>query len=76
MKFTHFIEASGKTRREICEEAKVSPSFLYLFEKGDRKPGAKTLPKLAAALGVEPAELRPDWVAHLSPKQRPSTEAS
>jgi transcriptional regulator with XRE-family HTH domain len=49
--------AKGLARDELAYEAKVSRSYLGLLEKGAFYASLKIVGKLAAALGVEPAEL-------------------
>ncbi|MEP2717042.1 helix-turn-helix transcriptional regulator [Pseudophaeobacter sp.] len=60
MNITKHISANGLSREAICEEAKISRTFLSLIESGERKPGLKTVGKLANSLGVSVRDLRPD----------------
>lgn len=68
---TALIETSGKTRAQICKEAGVSQPFLSLWENGERQVGVGKVSALAAALGVEPAALRPDLAVIFTPSQQP-----
>lgn len=60
------VEASGKTRAQICKEAGVSQSYLSLMESGHRQVGLPIVARLAATLGVDPVDLRPDLASLLS----------
>jgi transcriptional regulator with XRE-family HTH domain len=64
MDMTNLILRSGKPRAKICAEAGISPAFLSLLESGQRKVGVKNVTSLASALGVSPADLRPDLAQH------------
>ena len=63
MDTSYLIKASGKTREQICAEAQISRGMLSLIERGERRIGVQSVAKLAAALGVDPADLRPDLAA-------------
>lgn len=63
MKLKPYVEQSGKTREQICQEAGISRAFLSLLEAGERSVGPGKVVALANALGVKPQELRPDMVA-------------
>lgn len=76
MNISKSIRLSGKTRGEICEEAGISRPYLSLIESGERKIGLAKVARLAAALGIEPKDLRPDLAAFASPSEPPSVEAS
>lgn len=54
------IEERGLSRQVICHEAGISASYLSMIEGGDRRIGASKAARLAAALGVSVADLRPD----------------
>ncbi len=45
------------TQVELAEKAGISPSTVVLIERNQSEPHMSTLRKLAAALGVDPAEL-------------------
>lgn len=60
MSITKIINATGKSRRQICAEAGLSSAMLSLIESGERKIGVGKLAALADALNVSPALLRPD----------------
>ena len=45
------------TGRALAEAAQVSPTTVQLAETGQRLPHFKTMQKIAAVLGVEPAEI-------------------
>jgi len=51
-------ERAGLTREQLAVRAGLSSSTLYLAERAGLVSDA-TAAKLAAALGVEPAELKP-----------------
>lgn len=61
MSIKHIIEASGRARSDIIADAGISQSHFALIESGQRKIGLRHIAALAAALGVSPADLRPDW---------------
>lgn len=63
MDIAETIKASGKTRAEICAEAGISQPTLSMVESGKRKIGPAHCTLLARALGVSPADLRPDLAA-------------
>ncbi len=46
------------TIRGLAEAAGVSPRTVLLVEHGEQVPRPGTIKKLAAALGVEPAQVR------------------
>lgn len=49
------------SQRELAKEAGVSPATILKIERGGvESPHPSTLRKLAAALGVEPRDLRAD----------------
>jgi transcriptional regulator with XRE-family HTH domain len=45
------------TQEDLAERADISVSFLSMIERGERAPHIETLAQVAAALGVEIAEL-------------------
>lgn len=45
------------SQAELAEKAELATETVNRLEKGRRKPGYKTIRKLAKALGVEPAEI-------------------
>jgi len=47
----------GFSQRALAQESGVSPATIYALEKARREPNPSTLRKLAAALGVEVADL-------------------
>jgi transcriptional regulator with XRE-family HTH domain len=47
----------GMTQRELAEKADVSPVTIVKVEKVGRAPRAKTLFKIARALGMDPREI-------------------
>ena len=57
--------AKGMSQDELAYEAEVSRRYLSQIEKGGFYASLKIVGKLAAALGVEPAEL-----LRLPPKRR------
>ena len=60
MNISEHISTNGLSREAICEEAKISRTFLSLIESGARRPGLQTVGALAKALGVSVRDLRPD----------------
>ncbi len=48
---------SALTQEELAEKAEITPTALSRIERNEAEPRPKTLRKLAAALGVSPAEL-------------------
>lgn len=63
MNITDHIEASGRTRGQICELAGISRAMLSMIENGDRKISPSRAQALAEALGITAADLRPDLAA-------------
>jgi transcriptional regulator with XRE-family HTH domain len=64
------------SQEEVAERAGVSPRTIGALERGERSaPQRETLRRLAAALGADPAELRPasEPVAHRRPAPVPDT---
>jgi len=47
----------GMTQRELAAKAEVSPVTIVKVENEGRSPRAKTLFKIAQALGVDPREI-------------------
>ncbi len=45
------------TQVELAEKARVTPATVVRIERNQAEPHMSTLRKLAAALGVDPAEL-------------------
>jgi transcriptional regulator with XRE-family HTH domain len=43
--------------RQLARSAGVSPTTIYLLERGQQSPHLLTIYKLSRALGVEPAEI-------------------
>jgi transcriptional regulator with XRE-family HTH domain len=68
MDIKNLIQKSGKSRTQIVAESGVSQSYLSLIERGHRNVGPMHVSMLAKSLGVTVADLRPDWVALVSPK--------
>ena len=60
MDIAELIKKSGRSRREICERAQITKSRLSQIEASNGPVSVMLLPRLADALGVTPAELRPD----------------
>jgi transcriptional regulator with XRE-family HTH domain len=53
----HYRGEAGLTQEELAERAGLAPSSVVHLESGEvKRPRAKTLAKLAAALGVDPRE--------------------
>jgi len=44
---------NGLTTQELAEKCGVSRSYITLIERGQRLPGAKTLPRIAPALDLK-----------------------
>jgi transcriptional regulator with XRE-family HTH domain len=60
---TSLREARGLTKKQLCELAEISPSYLTELEAGD-KPGSPQIAKrLADALAVNPLALLNPTVA-------------
>ena len=57
--------AKGLSQENLAYEADVNRSYMSRLEKGVSYPGLEIIGKLAAVLGVEPAEL-----LKLPPKKR------
>lgn len=53
-----FREYRGLTQAALAEAAGTNAQYVSQIERGDRDVGKKLLPKLAAALGVDLADLR------------------
>jgi len=49
--------AKGLSQEELAYEADVNRTYMSRLEKGGSYPGLEIIGKLAAVLGVEPAEL-------------------
>ena len=47
----------GLTQEEVCQQAKIDPSYLWGIEKGIRNPSIEVVARLAEVYGVEPYEL-------------------
>ena len=60
------IKRSGLTDRQLSEKIGVGIPAINRYRSGQRLPDLDVVPKLAAALGVPRAVLRPDWAAALS----------
>jgi transcriptional regulator with XRE-family HTH domain len=58
--------AKGLSQEDLAYEADVNRTYMSKLEKGGSYPGLEIIGKLAAVLGVEPAEL-----LSLPPKRRP-----
>lgn len=54
------IKKSGKPQRAIANETGISETTLSQYVSGFRKVGQKNIHALSSALGVTPADLRPD----------------
>ena len=52
-------EASGKTQRQVADEAGVTEVAYQRYEYGDRVPNAITVQRLASALNTTVGELFP-----------------
>ena len=50
-------ESKFLTQRELAEKSGVGVATIARVEKGIRQPTFRTIKRLAAALGVEPADL-------------------
>src|SRR4051794_21179563 len=50
-------EGLGLTRKELADRAGLSYPYVSQLETGDREPSMDALGKLAAGLGIDPAEL-------------------
>jgi transcriptional regulator with XRE-family HTH domain len=48
------------TQQEIADKAGVSQPMVYYYKSGKAAPSAKTLPRLAEALGVTESDLLQD----------------
>ncbi len=64
-------KARGLSQAELAAAAKVSHQLVASIETGATRT-TKFLLRLAAALGVAPGELDPDW-ANVAPPQAPAT---
>ncbi len=52
-------QSLGMTQAELAEAAGIDPSFYGQIERGTNVPSLKTFLSVAAALGVDPADLLP-----------------
>ncbi len=66
---------AGLSQEELAKASGVSPATVVQVELGHRRPQGRTLRKLAAALGVEVAELIEEEDAAPKAQSRPSPEA-
>lgn len=53
-----FRQHRGLTQAELAISAGTSAAYISQIERGDREPGKKLLPRLAAALDVDADDLR------------------
>jgi transcriptional regulator with XRE-family HTH domain len=60
--------AKGLSQEDLAHEADVNRSYMSTLERGASYPGLEIIGKLAAVLGVEPAEL-----LKLPPRRRTRT---
>ena len=60
------IQRSGLTDKQLSEQVGVGIPAICRYRSGKRLPEQDVVPKLAAALGVPRAMLRPDWAAALA----------
>lgn len=70
MELKKAIENGDKTRREICEEVGITPPQLSMYETGMRNVPVFTVKRLAKAVGLTPADLRPDLAAIFGPDSK------
>ena len=47
----------GLTQEEVCQQAKIDPSYLWGIEKGIRNPSIEVVARLAKVYGVKPYEM-------------------
>jgi transcriptional regulator with XRE-family HTH domain len=66
----------GLSQEELAEASGVSAATIVQVELGNRQPQGRTLRKLAAALGVEVADLLVEEEAHPKAESRSSLEPS
>lgn len=76
MNITDHIERHALSRRDICQSAGISPALLSLIEAGERQITPKRVGSLAKALGVSPAQLRPDLAEVFGPVSDKPNEAA
>ena len=63
------IEASGKTQREIAQEAGfASQNIISMIKSGDTKVPLSRVPALAKSLGVAPQDLFADCLEAYEPE--------
>jgi DNA-binding XRE family transcriptional regulator len=60
------------SREALAKVAQVSPSTIYLIEKGKTRPRLGVMRKLATALGVDPMEIDEFREAVESERTRPA----
>ena len=60
MDIQKLVKGADLSRTEICKATGMSLAHLSAIEHGRRKIGVDKIAKLAIALGVTPAKLRPD----------------
>jgi len=68
-RLSNLIDASGKTQREIAQEAGfASQNIISMIKNGDTKVPLNRVPALAASLGVEPQDLFADCLEAYEPE--------
>src|SRR5262249_48999691 len=65
-------EAQGITREELAARVGCSRMTILRLERGDGRPNARDLEKLAKALGGTVDELLPDAAGRGGPRERPA----
>ena len=55
------------SRNELAGRTNLSPTYFYYLEKGIKEPSWHTADKIAAALGVSPEEIFPQFANRKSP---------
>jgi transcriptional regulator with XRE-family HTH domain len=65
-RLTFYVDRDGRTKRAIALAAGITPEYLSKLLKGQCLPTVGKLEDLAAALGVEPAELATDSLGALA----------
>lgn len=69
------IKSEKLSRAEICKETGMTASALSMIVTGSRVIGLDKVEGLAKALGVKPADLRPDLAKIFAPDYKPAPPA-
>ena len=70
MNITKHIEASGRSRADICAAVGISRGMLSLIESGHRRIGVEKALVFADTIGVPLSIVRPDLAGILISKEK------